>query len=160
MISESNSDRIACVEVRIEAGQLVFTPSGEGGEGQTRHGSLANIKEGLARYGVTEPGVEHAINLVEELIMPILRTLPEGAALTASGSELECLFRLLPATGAGTVPLASVECLYNELVGYAAGSPIAWRHTASPEEVALGLVVLREVMQHGRFRDVAFVHPE
>jgi len=64
---------------------------------------------------------------------------------------------LLSAGDGAAVPIESVESLFNQLADYAAGSPVAWRHAASPGRVALGLVVLREVMHHGGFRSVSLL---
>jgi hypothetical protein len=87
--------------------------------------------------------------------MPIIRDLPECTELKVSGSALENVFQLLPVAHGDDVPIELVESLYKELEGYAAGSPVAWRHTSSPDDVALGLFVLREVMHHGGFRSVS-----
>ena len=89
--------------------------------------------------------------------MPMIRALPGGAELRVSGSELAEVLALVSAGDGVAVPIESVEGLFNQLADYATGSPVAWRHAASPGRVALGLVVLREVMHHGGFRSVSLL---
>ncbi len=89
--------------------------------------------------------------------MPMIRSLPGSAELGVSGSELAEVLALLSAGDGVAVPIESVESLFNQLADYAAGSAVAWRHAASPGRVALGLVVLREVMHHGGFRSVSLL---
>jgi hypothetical protein len=161
MRNETNTDQDAYIELRVQADELTFIPSGDSGSGQNHHSSLSSVRKVLAQYGVTEAGLENAINQVEDMIMPIIRALPECVQLKVSGSELENVFPLLPVTSGPVVSIELVESLYKELEGYAAGSPVAWRHDVSPDDVALGLVVIREVMHHGGFRSVSMlVHTE
>ena len=89
--------------------------------------------------------------------MPVIRALPGSAELRVSGSELAEVLALVSAGDGVAVPIESVEGLFNQLADYAAGWPVVWRHAASPGRVALGLVVLREVMHHGGFRSVSLL---
>ena len=115
------------------------------------------MRSGLEAGRLDAAALERAIAEVEDLIMPVIRSLPRTAELGVSGSELAEVLALLPAGAGGGVSIESVESLFNQLADYAAGSPVAWRHAASPGRVALGLVVLREVMHHGGFRSVSLL---
>lgn len=159
MSRESNTDQHEYIELRVQADQLAFISSVESGSDQNHQGSLSIAKNILARYGVTEAGLENAINHVEDLIMPIIRNLPERTVLKISGSKLETVFHLLSATSSAGVSIDVVESLYKALEGYAEGSPVAWHYDSSPDDIALGLVVLREVMHHGGFRFVSLLNP-
>ena len=158
MSNKSNTDQDGYIEMQVQTNQLAFIPSVESGSDQNHQGSLSIVKNVLAQYGVTEAGLEIAINHVEDLIMPIIRHLPECTELKVSGSELEIVFRLLSATQSASVSIDVVESLYKALEGYAEGSPVAWRQDSSPDDIALGLVVLREVMHHGGFRSVSLLN--
>ena len=115
---------------------------------------MSSIRAALAQGRLNEAMLESTIAQVEDLIMPILRSLPACAHLRVSGAALEKVFRLLPGRDGAAVSTETVESLFNELADCAGGSPIAWRHPSSPDDVALTLVVLREVMHHGGFHSV------
>ena len=84
-------------------------------------------------------------NLFDDILSDLMAGLVGGLGM-APGSNI-----------GGGVSIESVESLFNQLADYAAGSPVAWRHAASPGRVALSLVVLREVMHHGGFRSVSLL---
>ena len=76
-----------------------------------------------------------------------------GVTLT----ELAVVMDLLASTAGGdgaAVPIDAVEHLFNQLADHAAGSTVAWRHPVPAASVALGLLLLREVMPHGGFDTV------
>jgi hypothetical protein len=149
MGDERTSGRRRTVGLRLEDDRLNFFDS--------TAGSLSGVRSGLEAGRLDAAVLERAIAEVEDLIMPTIRSLPRTAELVVSGSELAEVLALLPAGGGGGVSIESVESLFNQLADYAAGSPVAWRHAASPGRVALGLVVLREVMHHGGFRSVSLL---
>lgn len=143
------------IRLQLQGDQLLFTASTEDEENKISHGSLSSIRKVLEPDRLTGAGLENAITQIEDLIMPILRSLPKRNMLEVYGSELENIFQLLSPTNDGNVSLESVENLYSQLADYAEGSPVAWRHVSTPEHVALGLVLLRELMHHGSFRFVS-----
>lgn len=150
MSDGSASDLGRYVGLRLEADGVTFL-------GRRTVGPLAGVRSGLERGRVSAAWLERAIAEVEELIMPLIRDLPAGAELGVSGSELAVVVALVSGGEGGAVPIESVEELFNQLADYAAGSPVAWRHAVPAERVALGLVVLREVMHHGGFRSVSLL---
>lgn len=142
--------------------ELTFTAATDGGPNQ-RAGSLARSRRALGNGNLTEARLERAIAEVEDLIMPLLRALPVLPALELQGPEWTEVVALLAAGGGGNAgagwPIAAEEQLFNQLADHAGGSPVAWRHAASPARVALVLLVLREVMHHGGFHS-AFWLPQ
>ena len=94
------------------------------------------------------------IFLVAMGVGALLQTLPPRTELEVHGAELAEVFHLLAACDGSVVSLEAVEDLFHQLAAHTSGSPVAWRHAASPDTVALGLVMLRETMHHGGFRSV------
>ena len=149
MSDERTSERGRTVGLRLEGDRLIFFDS--------TAGPLSGVRRGLEAGRLDAAALERAIAEVEDLIMPMIRSLPRTAELVVSGSELAEVLALLPADAGGGVSIESVESLFNRLADVAAGSPVAWRQAAAPGRVALGLVVLREVMHHGGFRSVSLL---
>ena len=156
MRNESAIEQYGYIWLQLEGDQLTFIAS-TGGQDQSIHGSVSSTRNALEKGNLTGAKVEDAINQVEDLIMPLLRSLPANTELKVSGPELLKIFHMLSATDDAIVSIASVESLFNQLADYVGGSPIAWRQATSPARVALGLVVLREVMHHGGFRSVSLM---
>ena len=140
------------VQMRLDGGTLSLTAHTSAA--QRVEGSIAAIRAGLARRPLHEGQLELAIAQVEDLIMPMLRTMPPAATLELLGTELAAVVGLLAQAdggGTGAVRIEAVEHLFNQLADHAAGSAVAWRHPVPAASVALGLLVLREVMHHGGF---------
>lgn len=142
------------IRLRLKGDELTFLTSIGGGEDQSVIVSVSSIRDDLEKRGLTEAGLENVITQVEDLIMPILRALPATTKLEVYGSVLEKVFNLLSTSNDVGVSIETVESLFSQLAGYAVGSPAAWRQAVSPHEVTMGLVILREVMHHGRFGSV------
>ena len=159
MSDETASDQSRSLQLRLQGDRLDFIASAGGGRGHSDGGSASSIRAVLAQGRLTEASLENTIAHVEDLIMPILRALPASAQLKVSGAELERAFQLLPVADGDAASTETLEGLFNELADYAGGSPVAWRHSSLPDDVALGVVVLREVMHHGGFRSVSLVTP-
>ena len=155
MSNEIASDQSRSLLLRLEGDRLDFIVSAGAGPGGSNGVSVSGIRAVLAQGRLTEASLESTIAHVEDLIMPILCVLPASAQLRVSGAELERAFQLLPVADSDAASTETLEGLFNELADYAGGSPVAWRHSSSPDDVALGVVVLREVMHHGGFRAVS-----
>ena len=128
---------------------LTFSASAHGGEALRIPAAISSIRLALGPGYLTAAKLETAIAQVEDLIMPIIRCLPEGAQLEIHGAELAKIHHLLSVEK--DVSIDSVELLFNQLADYASGVPAAWQQPVAAEQVALGLLVLREVMHHGGF---------
>jgi hypothetical protein len=90
--------------------------------------------------------------------MPALRALPAGASLEGASRELGGIAEALTASGAGeTVAVEEVEDLFNRLADVASGSPASVLGLPASTGFALGLVLLREIMHHGGFREVSLL---
>lgn len=141
--------------MQLEGDVLTFIASAHGATPQTIDGSISGIRRALGLGYLTEVTLEDAIARTEELIMPIIRCLPEGAQFEIQGAELAGVYHVLSEDKGIAVPLDSVEQLFNQLADYASRVPAAWQQPAPAEQLALGLVVLREVMHHGGFSVVS-----
>jgi hypothetical protein len=162
MSNKSANDPGGYIELRIEEDQLTFVTSidrdlNQNALYQYNVSSLSSVRNVLTQDRLTGAALENAITQVEDLIMPIIRNLPESTELKISGSEFEHVFHMLPVTNGEGAPIELVESLYRQLADYSVGSPIAWRHASSPEQAAVGLVALREVMHHSGFRFVSLL---
>jgi len=149
---------VGLVRLHLQDDVLTFTALVPGSQPKSTSDPISNVSVVFEQGRLTEQMLEEAIARTEDIIMPRVRSLPLSTELEATGSELAELAQLLPAGGGVPVSLDSVEYLFNQLADHAGGSVIAWRHPIAAPRVALGLVVLREVMHHGRFASVSFLH--
>ena len=157
MPHESESGRDTIIRMQIAGDDLRFSVFENSGAGEARSvsvGSVAPIRRILRHEPVTAPELEAAIAEVEDLIMPVIRTLPAGGVLEAEGRELSEVAETLPSSGMEQVPLEDVEHLFNRLANVAMGSPAGSQGVPVTTSFALGLVVLREVMHHGGYQSV------
>ena len=154
---QSVNSQIEYLEMRLRADQLSFIAAANNELNEIVAGSLSSIRKSLAQEYLTSAGVEEAIAQTEDLIMPVIRNLRENIEFKVSGLEMGDVLQLLSGADGAAIPIEMVENLFNQLAGYAAGSPIAWRHAVAPEQVAVALVVLREVMHHANYRSVSFL---
>jgi hypothetical protein len=155
--SQTTAPPAGKVQMLLDSGTLSLLAHGN--TGQRVEGSIAAVRTGLARSPLHEGRLELAIAQVEDLIMPMLRTMPPAATLEVLGTELVAVVDLLAqgdGGGTGAVRIEAVENLFNQLADHAAGSAVAWRHPVPAASVALGLLVLREVMHHGGFEAVTY----
>ena len=152
-------DRSGTVRMQLQDNSLTLIALAGGGQSQSIVGSVSNIRGTLGQGNLNEQRLEVAIAQVEDLIMPVLRSFPAMTKLEIDGAELSAVFRLLSVNADEAIPVESVERLFNQLADHVAGSPVAWRQSLSPKQVAVGLVVLREVMHHGGYSSV-FLFPK
>lgn len=143
------------VRVQLDGDVLAFSASALGGESLYLADSVSGIRHALGQKYLTAAKLETAIARVEELIMPLIRRLPAGSQLEIHGAELTKVHHLLSPEKDVVVAIDSVELLFNQLADYASRASSAWRQPVAAEQVALALVVLREVMHHGGFGAVA-----
>jgi len=144
------------VRLSLQGDVLTFTALVPGSQPRRTSDPISNVRVVLEQGRLSGQMLEEAIARTEDLLMPRVRSLPPNAELEASGSELAELVQLLPAGDGTPVSIHTVESLFNQLADHAGGSVIAWRHPIAANRVALALVVLREVMYHGRFDSVTF----
>jgi len=160
MPDESAPDQHKYIWFRIQDDQLIVGASMDGSQDQFLRKSISGIRSLLEQGGLTEASVENAIAQIEDLVIPIIRSLPSSKELKVSGLELARIMSLLPEPESDTVPIESVEDLFNQFADHVGGSPVAWNHTLSPAHAALGLIALREVTHHGAFRHVSLLQQQ
>ncbi|MEW5903877.1 MAG: hypothetical protein AB1722_05970 [Pseudomonadota bacterium] len=116
--------------------------------------SLAGVHSLLAQGPLTAATVEAGIAAIEDLLMPALRALPDGADLVVAEAAWSDILRGL--AGAGEpVPVAAIETQFNHLADVASGSPARLQPVSTAPLSVLKLLLLREVMHHGGFATVA-----
>lgn len=123
-------------------------------------GSLAPVLASLRHEPPSALEVEEAIAHTEELIMPLLRGLAPGAALHASGAALQALALAAgapqPTDGASAWQFepAALERLFERLAQLAGGLPAAHLGLPVDRRFAAILVLVRELLHHGAFREL------
>jgi len=155
MGDESMINQADYVWLKLQGDQLSFIVATENDNDKSIHGSVTSIRNILEKGRLTGVEIEKAINSTEDLIMPMLRSLPKRNKLMVDGPEFEKV--ITQRTDDVNVSLEEIESLYRQLADCVEGSPNAWRQAMIPEQVALGLVVVREVMHHGGFRCVSLM---
>ena len=151
-------DQNSALRMRFEGDALIFSASVRGGTSQRIEGSVSGIRNGIGPGYLTEVIVENAIAQIEDFIMPILRGLPANERLEIDGTGFEEVVDLLSDNNQAVISIESVEDLFNQLANHASGSTVAWRQHVPASQVALSLIVLREVMHHGGFSSVSVSH--
>lgn len=111
-------------------------------------GSYGAILARLRHEPATAGELEAAIETVEDALMPLVRSLPAGAALVASMPEIA------KAAGHGKLDIEAVEALFNRLADVASRIPAARLGIPPTREFAAALTLLRELMHHGGFASV------
>ncbi len=139
------------VRCRIRDDQLLLTVASGTAPIEELACPLGDVRQVLDAGRLDGSHLEQAIARIEDRIMPILGRLPAQSRLQVLGARMNAIFALLPDSVATDVPVATMEHLFNDLADYAMGSVTAWRHACRVEDVALALVVLRELMQHAGF---------
>ncbi|MDZ7937057.1 MAG: hypothetical protein U5M53_01740 [Rhodoferax sp.] len=104
----------------------------------------------------TPLGIEHAIELTEDVVMPLARHLEVGGALMLSGAGATLILQALGAA-AGTevrLTLEEVEYLFNRIAAVSQGRPSGQDALPTAPEFYAAMVILRECLHHLRFSEV------
>ena len=123
-------------------------------------GSERTAREFFKTTPPTPLAMEHAIQVVEDVVMPLRADIPGQASLFGEGSLLREIALL---AGADTVEptrltLEAMERLFNRLSAVVEGSPAAQQGMPESNSFAAGLLILREFMHHMRFAHIEIVH--
>lgn len=96
--------------------------------------------------------LEHAIEAVENVVMPLARVLPPGTALHTADAHGHTLAALAhPGQPTGTaVTIDDVERVFNQLVAVSEGRPAASSGLPPGPAFAAWILILREFMHHLR----------
>lgn len=107
--------------------------------------------------------IEHAIEHVENAVMPLRRQLPPGTQLVTGDALAHELRRLTHERVAGGALLLidDVEQVFNQLVAVSLGRPAASSGLPSQAAFAAYVLILRETMHHLGFASLMLqAHPD
>lgn len=100
--------------------------------------------------------LEHAIELTEDVVMPLASQFATSPLLVLQGVGAQVIAQALKAGGLvqTTLTLELVESLFNRLVAVSEGRPASQESMPTDKRLFASLLVLREFMHHLRFTQV------
>jgi hypothetical protein len=104
--------------------------------------------------------MENAIQLVEDLVMPLRALIPRDAQLFSTDAALRELALLsgLDEQSAMLLSLEAMERCFNRLTYVLEGSSFAQQGLPASNSFAATLLILREFMHHLQFAQIALLH--
>jgi len=93
------------IRLRLQGDQLTFIDSTCAFHAQPISGSLSSVRNVIEQGSLTEPRLESTISQIEDLIIPIIRSLPKSTELKASGFKLAKIINSLSATNGVAVSI-------------------------------------------------------
>jgi exopolyphosphatase/pppGpp-phosphohydrolase len=98
--------------------------------------------------------LEHAIEITEELVMPLARRYSGNEALTVTGVGAELVSPALTAGGihGNSVTLDELEVLFNRLAAVSEGLPVSNEALPVKRKIFAAVLILREFMHHLGFQ--------
>jgi len=105
--------------------------------------------------------LENAIAFVEDLVMPLAKSLPGGTTLVTHDAEARHLV-VVARPGedpAPPLPIEQVERVFNGLVAVSQGRPLASSGLPSQASFAAYVLILRELMHHLGFDSITVKEP-
>jgi exopolyphosphatase/pppGpp-phosphohydrolase len=123
-------------------------------------GAGRTAREQFKTIPPTPLAVEHAIQLVEDVVMPLRSVIPREALLFSADSALREIALL---AGAGPeepmrLTLEAMERLFNRLSAVVEGSPASHQGLPESNTFAATLLILREFMHHLQFAQIEVLH--
>ena len=132
--------------------RVVYARAGQAAQQRVLAMGTEQVGNGPFRSAPPTPlALENAIACVEDLVMPILKLLPAGAAFYASAPALIDLLQ------AGALELEAIEDRFNTLAAYVQGRPVPGDAALVQPQAAAVLLILRETMHHLGFQSVQVV---
>ncbi|MDA8361982.1 MAG: hypothetical protein M0Z44_08345 [Gammaproteobacteria bacterium] len=151
--------RRAVVRLQLEHDELHFSVRRNGSAAQANRSwavSTTPVRDILRHDPATIAELEAAIATVEDLIIPVIRTLPSGAALEISGSAMKEVVKAIRAfSDHQELSIEEVELLFSRLADVISGTPVAMSGIPVDASFSMSMVVLREVMHHGGYHTAA-----
>ena len=92
--------------------------------------------------------IEHAIEQVEEAVMPLLRQLPRDTPWETRDAATRQLRRLVHGGGEGRLSIDDVERVFNQLAAVSQGRPVASSGLPPQAAFTAHVLILREAMHH------------
>jgi hypothetical protein len=105
--------------------------------------------------------IENAIEFVEDLVMPLAKSLPEGTTLVTHDAEARHLV-VVARPGEDPAPPLSVEHVervFNSVVAVSQGRPVASSDLPPQAAFAAYVLILRELMHHLGFDSITVKEP-
>ena len=123
-------------------------------------GSECTAREYFKTTPPTPLAVEHAIQLVEDVVMPLRSVIPSEARLFSADAALREIALL---AGAGSeepsrLKLDAMERLFSRLSAVVEGSPALHQGLPESNTFAATLLILREFMHHLQFAQIEVLH--
>jgi exopolyphosphatase/pppGpp-phosphohydrolase len=124
---------------------------------------LGTERTALEKFRTTPPkplDMEHAIELVEDVVMPLQKLVTRGAQLfsaDAAVQEIALHAGIAPAVPQ-TLSQEALERLFNRLTAVVEGSPAAHQGLPDSNRFAAALLILREFMHHLQFAQIVVLH--
>lgn len=116
----------------------------------------------LLTQPITPYQLEKAIEIVEEVIMPLYKQLPTDFTLITYDAEIKLLPMLLvhSAQKTGFIMVDEVEWVFNQLADIVSGSPANQYQLPNTASFATKLLVVREMMHHWGVTQLQLGHAE
>ncbi len=148
------------LQLAIGARQTRITDSGSGRSWVLGIGSEA-LGNGPFRHEPPTPlEIEHAIEHVEDAVMPLLHELPAHLPWVSSDAASWQLHNLLPrgaANGPALLSIDAVEDFFNQLAAVSLGRPTASSGLPLQASFLAHVLILREAMHHLRFTSLGLI---
>jgi exopolyphosphatase/pppGpp-phosphohydrolase len=102
--------------------------------------------------------LEHAIDLTEEVVMPLAAQFSGSAGLILQGLCAALMINALEGSGISqtVLNLDEVESLFNRLVAVSQGRPVSQETLPTDARFLAVMLILREFMHHLNFSQVTF----
>jgi exopolyphosphatase/pppGpp-phosphohydrolase len=123
-------------------------------------GSGRTAREYFKTAPPTALAMEHAIQVVEDVVMPLRPVIPREALLFSTDATLREIALMAGAEQTDPVRLTldNMERLFNRLSAVVDGSPAAHQELPESNTFAATLLILREFMHHLQFAQIEVLH--
>jgi exopolyphosphatase/pppGpp-phosphohydrolase len=108
----------------------------------------------------TPLALEHAIQVVEDVVMPLRSVIPRDALLFSTDATVREIALLAGVAAEQTLllTLEAMERVFNRLSAVVEGSPAARQGLPESNSFAATLLILREFMHHLQFAHIVVLH--
>ncbi len=126
---------------------------------------LGAVRTAQEQFRTTPPtplALENAIQVVEDVVMPLRAVIPRAALLFCTDAAVREIALLAGVVPAETVQLSleTMERLFNRLIAVVEGSPAAHQGLPETNSFAATLLILREFMHHLQFAHIVVLHAQ
>jgi exopolyphosphatase/pppGpp-phosphohydrolase len=121
-------------------------------------GTQRTAREQFKATPPTPLAMENAIQLVEDVVMPLRALIPREALLFGTDAAVREIAQLSGAAPGSPLSLEAMERSFNRLTAVVEGSPAAHQGLPASNEFAAALLILREFMHHLQFAQIVVLH--